>query len=192
MEYWSSHGIILARRVLGEKDALVFMLTEDRGICTGILKNFRAKKNQAIQVGNYVACHWKARLSEHLGMWSLEVLKSFFAEVILDAAKLRACTLVLEMVRNFLPEQHPYPFLYKKTLTFLEALSVDTNWAHLYVLFELHLLQEVGFGLKLKSCAVTDSREMLSYVSPKTGCAVSQEVGAPYAEKLFPLPSFFS
>lgn len=82
-------------------------------------------------------------------------------------------------------------FYTRKLWVFLEVLCTDKSWVHLYVLFELHLLQEVGFGLKLKSCAVTDSREALSYVSPKTGCAVSHEVGAPYAEKLFPLPLFF-
>ena len=48
----------------------------------------------------------------------------------------------------------------------------------------------MGFGLKLKKCAVTGSEDGLMYVSPKTGCAVIEDVGAPYREKLFMLPGF--
>lgn len=190
MEQWSSQGIVLGRRSFGERDALVFIFTKDRGICGGVLKGVRAKKHQAIQVGSLVDCHWKARLAEHMGMWSLEMQQSFFSDIIADAPKLSTLTLVLEMARNFLPEQHPYPHLYAEVLRFLMTLSSGEDWVHLYVLFELHLLQEVGFGLKLEACTVTNSNENLSYVSPKTGCAVTQDVGAPYAEKLFPLPSF--
>ena len=70
-------------------------------------------------------------------------------------------TLVLEMVRNFLPEQHPYPAIYTQIITLLNVLCAHKNWVYLYVLFELHLLQEVGFGLKLNACAVTNKKELL-------------------------------
>ena len=56
--------------------------------------------------------------------------------------------------------------------------------------WELGLLAELGFGLTLDRCAATGARENLVYVSPKSACAVSAEAGAPYKEKLLPLPSF--
>ena len=52
------------------------------------------------------------------------------------------------------------------------------------------MLQELGFGLDLTSCAATGSIEDLAYVSPKSGRAVSREAGAPYADKMLPLPRF--
>ena len=60
----------------------------------------------------------------------------------------------------------------------------------LFVAFELALLAELGFGLDLGACAVTGTTEGLVWVSPKTGRAVSREAGAPYADKLLPLPAF--
>jgi DNA repair protein RecO (recombination protein O) len=56
--------------------------------------------------------------------------------------------------------------------------------------FELVLLEELGFGLDLTSCAATGATTGLTHVSPKTGRAVSAEAAAPYADRLFRLPAF--
>ena len=59
-----------------------------------------------------------------------------------------------------------------------------------YVAWECDLLAAVGFGLDLARCAVTGTNQDLAYVSPRTGRAVSREAGAPYKDKLLPLPDF--
>ena len=187
---WSDQGIIVARRTFSERDARVIIFSESQGLCSGILAHAYSKKNQSLQVGSEVACTWKARLSEHMGSWSLEMMRPFLSGCYNDVKALSALTTALELVRLLLPERHPYRDLYQKTYALLESLSMGKKWLHLYVLFELHLLQEVGFGLKLESCAVTGLSEDLTYVSPKTGRAVTEAVGRPHDEKLFKLPHF--
>ena len=59
-----------------------------------------------------------------------------------------------------------------------------------YVLFELKLLSALGFGLDTSACAGGGDKNNLAYISPKTGRAVSKEKGAPYRDKLLPLPAF--
>ena len=49
---------------------------------------------------------------------------------------------------------------------------------------------ELGFGLDLERCAVTGGTDELVWVSPKSGRAVSREAGAPWADRLLPLPAF--
>ncbi len=56
--------------------------------------------------------------------------------------------------------------------------------------FEVMMLEELGFGLDLRECAATGSRENLVWVSPKSGRAVSAEAGAPWAGRLLALPAF--
>ena len=53
-----------------------------------------------------------------------------------------------------------------------------------------YFLSELGFGLDLKKCAVTGKKESLTYVSPKTGRAVSREAAGKWADRLLPLPPF--
>ena len=57
-----------------------------------------------------------------------------------------------------------------------------------YIWFEEMLLQHLGFGLCLEQCAVTQTKDNLIYVSPKTGRAISQSVGASYHNVLILLP----
>ena len=74
----------------------------------------------------------------------------------------------------------------------LDALSEGELdiWPAVYIQWELGLLQELGFGLDLKSCAATGDVEDLIYVSPRTGHAVSRVAGHPYRERLLTLPQF--
>jgi DNA repair protein RecO (recombination protein O) len=88
-----------------------------------------------------------------------------------------------------LPERHPYPDLYDASLALLVALQGDC-WPAAYVHWELTLLSEAGFALDLSHCAVTGQTNGLAWVSPRTGRAVSQQAGLPYADRLLPLPPF--
>ena len=69
-------------------------------------------------------------------------------------------------------------------LGFLDERAV---WPALVVRWELALLEELGFGLDLASCAATGKTADLVYVSPRSGRAVSAEAGEPYKERLLAL-----
>jgi DNA repair protein RecO (recombination protein O) len=58
------------------------------------------------------------------------------------------------------------------------------------VRFELQILAELGFGLDLSACAATGIETDLSYVSPKSGRAVSRGAGEPWHDRLLRLPTF--
>ena len=71
----------------------------------------------------------------------------------------------------------------------LENLGA-AGWEAEYVLWEMALLRDMGYGLDLRNCAATGTTEDLAYVSPRSGRAVSRGAGAPYVDKLFILPPF--
>jgi DNA repair protein RecO (recombination protein O) len=87
-------------------------------------------------------------------------------------------------------EREPHPGAFDGLAALLAALDADHGWAPAYVLWELALLAELGFGLDLSRCAATGVTADLVYVSPKSGHAVSAAAGAPYREKLLTLPPF--
>ena len=70
------------------------------------------------------------------------------------------------------------------------ALTDADLWAPVYIKWEMNLLQSLGYGMDLSQCAGGGNADNLVYVSPRTGRAVSREVGQPYHDKLFPLPAF--
>ena len=187
---WSDEGVILSVRPHGETAAVVELLTREHGRHLGLVHGGRSRKARpTLQIGNQVDATWKARLSEHLGVITVEPRRSFGAEAMEDAAALCAITSMCALARG-LPERDPHPNLYEVTLFVLGFLDDPTVWPALYVRWELALLDELGFGLDLNQCAATGVTTDLVYVSPKSGRAVSLGAGEPFKDRLLSLPSF--
>ena len=187
---WTEEGVILSVRPHGETAAVVEIFTRAHGRYLGLVYGGRSRKARPVlQTGNHVDATWKARLAENLGMLTIEPRRSFGAEAMDDAAALCALTSLCTLVRE-LPERDPHPNLFEVTLFMLGFLEDPTVWPALYVRWELVLLDELGFGLDLTTCASSGRTEDLVYVSPKTGRAVSMAAGEPYKDRLLALPAF--
>ncbi|MBT4880328.1 MAG: DNA repair protein RecO [Alphaproteobacteria bacterium] len=187
---WRDEGFILRTTKHGETSLLVSILTKDHGRHMGITRKSRSSKmSSGLQLGNRTSVEWKARLPEHLGTWKLETISSPFSALMDQPGPLTALTSALSLCDSVLPERESLPCLFQQMSEVVSALSSPT-WLQAYIRFEVHLLKELGFSLDLEKCAVTKEVENLTYVSPKTGCAVTKETGEPYKDRLFPLPAF--
>ncbi len=190
---WSSPAIILSKRPFGETSAIVHVLTPDMGLCSGLFRGAKSKKNRAvIEVGNLVNVTWNARLNDQLGFFDFELLHSPLPHLLQSHGPLGALKIASDLLSIVLAEREPHPNLYARFLDLIEDLKNNTQWLEDYIRFEIFLLRELGFGLSLTECAVTGSTHDLLYVSPKTGRAVSKEIGLPYAPQLLILPAFLT
>ena len=161
------------------------------GVYKGLLTLNKKTRNQ-IQVGNIVHATWRARLEEHLGSYYCELLKPLSMAVIGNKLKLTSVLSLCSLLSSCLPDRVLEAKIYDNSRSYLLSLRDHKNWLTEYIKLELSLLQEMGYGLSLDSCAATGLSDNLYYVSPKTGNAVSKEAGAPYQDKLFLLPSFLN
>ena len=187
---WTDSGFILATRRHGETSLIVEAFTPARGRHLGLVKGGRSARQRAIlQPGNRVRLIWRARLSEHLGHFTVEAEALNAADIMRDRLALAALNIVTELVR-LLPERDPHEQLFALFAEIVEGLPERPGWPGNLARFELRLLAELGFGLDREGCAATGTSEELVYVSPKSGRAVSAAAGAPYAEKMLPLPAF--
>jgi DNA repair protein RecO (recombination protein O) len=187
---WSDEGVVLGVRAHGETAAVLELFTRRHGRHLGLVHGGRSKKlRPVLQVGNHVDATWKARLADNLGHFALELRKGFAALLMEDAAALAAMTSMAALAR-LLPERDPHPNLYEITQFVLGYLGDRPVWPALVVRWELALLDELGFGLDLASCAATGNTGDLLYVSPKSGHAISAEAGEPYKDRLLALPGF--
>lgn len=193
---WTDQGIVLTRRHHGEAAAVVTLLTREHGRHAGLVRGGGGKRGSALyQPGNLLAAHWRARLSEHLGTFTTEMVQSFAARALDDPLRLAGITAACALLESALPERESHTPLFEATLALLRALDgADDSvaWGAAYVRWECQCLAEMGFGLDLGSCAATGVTDDLAYVSPRTGRAVSRAAGADYAERLFALPGFLA
>ncbi len=187
---WIDEGIILGTRRHGETSLIVELMTPAHGRHLGLVRGGRSRKQQPLlQPGNSVTATWRARLDEHLGHYAIEATEQRAARLIEGPAGLYAIQALAALLR-LLPERDPHPHLYEALAGVVDHLADPFVAGAMVVRFELQLLDDLGFGLDLDSCAATGTNDNLAYVSPRTGRAVSLAAGEPYRDKLLPLPAF--
>ncbi len=187
---WTSEGVIVSVRKYGENSVIIDTLTPTHGRHLGVVRGGASRKMAAtIQPGSQVKLEWRARLEEHLGNFRVEQLESR-SDMFDDRLRLAALSSICSIVTFSFPERMPVAELYNSTLNLMDTLNTGGDWKPLYALWELQVLEEMGFGLDLTSCAVTNVTQDLIYVSPKSGRAVSRKAAGEWKERLLPLPSF--
>lgn len=187
---WSGRGVVLTTRKHGENDIILEAMTLEHGRHLGLVRGGRSKRQRPVlQPGNEVSLTWKARLSDHLGLFQVEGDRLRAGELMASSVGLTAVQ-HLAFLTRLLPERHPYPRLYHALSVMLDHLEDPEAAAALVIRYELELLKDLGLGLDLTACAATGTREDLAYVSPKSARAVSRDAGRPYHDRLLPLPSF--
>ena len=187
---WSDEALIIGIRKHGEASVILEAMTREHGRHLGIVKGGRsARMRPVLQPGNAVDLVWRARLEEHLGVYALEPREQRAARVMASAPALHALHLVGAVLR-LLPERDPHPALYETAQLIADHCDEPRVAPALVVRMELAILSELGFQLDLSSCAATGAHDDLIYVSPKSGRAVSRDAGAPWRDRLLPLPAF--
>jgi DNA repair protein RecO (recombination protein O) len=189
---WHDDAIVLSVRQHGENGTILEALTRSHGRHLGLVRGGRALK-PVLQPGNSVRLQWRARLSEHLGAFACELETARAGALMESHAALIGLNAFSAIASATLPERGPlYEPVFLSAAILLDAMAEDglSHWGAIYVRWEAGLLEALGFGLDLSSCAATGVTDDLIYVSPRSGRAVSGEAGAPYAGRLFPLPPF--
>lgn len=187
---FSDEGILISSKPLGEANTIAELLTAKHGRHLGLVRGGRSRKMRPLmQLGNRLSVTWRARLSDHLGGFNVEMLEPHAARVLDDQVALAAIGSLTGLAKH-LPERDPHPQLYYGALEVLGALDEVKVWPALLVRWEMLLLQDLGFGLDLSECAATGTDADLIYVSPRSGRAVSRDAGQPYCDRLLKLPRF--
>jgi DNA repair protein RecO (recombination protein O) len=187
---WRDEGIILGLRKHGETSVIAEVMTRAHGRHMGIVRGGRSKRLQPVlQPGNTVDLVWRARLDEHLGQYQVELLDGRAGRLMQSAIGVHGVQAMAALLR-LLPERDAHPRLHDAFAVILDTLDTPDEAGALYVRFELAVLEDLGFGLDLAACAATGVTTELVYVSPKSGRAVSAAAGAPWAERMLPLPGF--
>ena len=183
-------AIILKKKKYGESSLLITFFSYHHGIKTGIVKGAIKKDFGIYEIGNnvYIKCNF--RLKNQLWNCKFELIKNCSVIFFDESIKLNALLSVCSLIDTCIPSDLPQANVYKNTINLIKDLKLK-DWLNRYILWELFLLSEIGYGLDLKKCTVSGSTKNLAYVSPKSGKAVSKLIGNKYHDKLLKMPSFF-
>lgn len=186
---WRDQGILLSARRHGETSSIIEMFTPSQGRHLGIVRGGTSRKIAPhLQPGAQLDVHWRARLEDHIGAFTVEPVRSRAAAALGDREALAGLNAVTALLSFCLPEREPHLPLYQRSEALLDLLGDNDLWPLAYLNWEMALLEEMGYGLDLSACAVTGARDGLVYVSPRSGRAVSEEGAGDWADRMLPLP----
>src|SRR5262249_44296004 len=155
---WSDEAIVLGLRHHGEHAAILDALTREHGRHLGLIRGATSKRLKgALEPGNLLTAHWRGRLDEHLGTYTVELARSRAAQFVSDGLKLSGLAAACAIAAVTLPEREKHTRAFDALSHLLETLGAENAvlGAADYVRFEAVLLEDLGFGLDLESCAAT-------------------------------------
>jgi len=190
---WYDDAIVLGARRYGESAAILEALTRGHGRHLGLVYGGASRRRKSeLLAGNTLSLVWRARIAEHLGVFSAELRKERAGALLEGRVALIGLNAFVDVSRAVLPEREPHDTVFEAAEILLDAIAATdfAHWGPLYVRWELGVLDALGFGLDLTRCAATGVENDLRYVSPKTGRAVSAIAGEPFRARLLELPGF--
>lgn len=182
---------VLSARAHGDTGVVADLLTETHGRHAAYVAGGASRRMKPfLQPGARVIADYRARTSDHLGSARLEPVGEGPSALFDDSLALTGLAAAAAVAQGALPEREPHPGAFLAFEALMAAFQIPAVWPAIFVRFEAGLLDDLGFGLDLSSCAATGTMDDLIWVSPRTGRAVSREAGQPYADKLLKLPPF--
>ena len=188
----TDEGIAIGVKKFSDSTNLMKILTKDNGIYSGLIRIKKNQGNSGVNIpGNTLSVNWRARLSEHLGFFNTELIKSRSSNYLNSSINLEVLNSICSLMDIF-PEREECIDLYNIIEELLDNLNNSRLWPFLYIKFELLFIERMGYGLDLSSCAVNGSTDNLNWVSPKSGRVVSALGAKGWEDRLLRLPDFLS
>src|SRR6478752_2558072 len=127
---FEDEGIVLSTRVFGENGLVLTLLTHHHGVHKGLRRSKRQHR-PFLELGSHLKVSWNARLSDHLGTWTVEPLYTPISYILTRALALQALTTACQLIESFLPEREPQPTCFNSLLALSKGFEVD-HWLACY------------------------------------------------------------
>ena len=192
MIIWDDEGLILSSINYSETSIILKVFTCNHGVQKGFVRGAKSKKKSNIyEAGNLVRISFKSRTEDMLGIFLVDLMKPSPLLYLNDLKRFSCIISVINLLEFSLLESEPETELYFYSKNLINIIfSYEEDWIEEYIRWEVFLLKKIGFGLELSKCILSNKKTNLSYVSPKSGCAVNKEAGKPWEKKLLELPKF--
>ena len=188
----ADEGIAISIKKFSDSTNLLKVLTKGNGVYSGLIRLKKNQGNTGVNIpGNTLSVNWRARLSEHLGFFSTELIKSRTSSYLNSSIDLEVLNSICSLLDIF-PEREECTDLYLSIEELLDSLDNKILWPFLFIKFELLFIEKMGYGLDFSSCAVNGSKDNLSWISPKSGRVVSSSGAKGWEDRLIRLPDFLN
>ena len=146
---WEDECYLLSKRKFRENANIINIFTYNRGKVGGIVYGGTSRKiRNYLQISNKLFIIYNSKNDNKIGYFKTELIKAVAPLYFNDKERTSGLISLSSLLNLLLPESQPYKKIYKTYEKLINSLHLD-NWIILYILFEINLIKELGYGTNL-------------------------------------------
>lgn len=179
MELMKTDGVVLKRTYVGEKDAIIKILTSEAGLISASvkgIKNMKSKLAAGCAAFSYSDFVLRPGKNNYIVVQSMQ--KEGFFGLSSNIERLTFAAYFAELTCAFTPTADDAKSILPLLLnTFYLLSNTNKNMCLVKCVFELRLLCRLGFAPELDACCMCGETDGLSFFSPSAGGVVCHSCG---------------
>ena len=146
---WEDECYLLSKRKFRENANIINVFTLNRGKVGGIVYGGNSRKiRNYLQISNKLFIFHNSKNDNKIGYFKTELIKAVTPKYFNDKKRTSALISLCSLLNLLLPESQPYKQIFISYEKLINSLNLD-NWIILYILFEINLIKELGYGTNL-------------------------------------------
>jgi DNA repair protein RecO (recombination protein O) len=146
---WEDECYLLSKRKFRENANIINVFTLNKGKVGGIVYGGTSRKiRNYLQISNKLFIFHNSKNENKIGYFKTELIKAVTPLYFNDKKRTSALVSLCSLINILLPDSQPYKSVYKSYEKLINSLNLD-NWIILYILFEINLIKELGYGTNL-------------------------------------------
>ena len=146
---WEDECYLLSKRKFRENANIINVFTLNKGKVGGIVYGGTSRKiRNYLQISNKLFIFHNSKNENKIGYFKTELIKAVTPLYFNDKERTSALVSLCSLINILLPDSQPYKSVYKSYEKLINSLNLD-NWIILYILFEINLIKELGYGTNL-------------------------------------------
>ena len=169
---WEDEGFLLAKRKFRENANIINVFTKNYGKVSGIVYGGNSRKvKNFLQIGNKIYINHKSKNDKQIGYFQTEIIDPISPKYFDDKKKMCSISSITAMLNILLPEMQKNLRIFNSLDDFLNKLD-EKNWIQHYIVWEIYLIQELGFGIDYDKLKLKKNGKFQNFVVDGTGYEV--------------------
>ena len=166
--HWEDEGYLLSKNSFDENSIIIDVFTLNHGKCSGIVYGGNSRKNKKIfQIGNKIFINYKSKNQNKIGYFSIELIKPISPVYFDDKRRSISILAASSILKILLPDHQINKKIYESLENFFNTLDKN-DWIKSYILWELSIIKELGFGIEIDTTDSTNLTHHNISVNEKT------------------------
>jgi DNA repair protein RecO (recombination protein O) len=148
---WDDTGFLLSKNKYSENSLIVDIFTKDHGKVSGIIFGGTSRKiKNYLQLGNQLYVNYNLKSENRAGFFKIEIQKAYSPLYFDNEIKLNCISSAMNLIKLLNADLQTNLRVFNLIEQFY-LLLLNKDWLKNYILWELELLKNLGYDLKLDS-----------------------------------------